>query len=139
MHDVEEFCNDLKCKQYDEKPQCSDKMSRQSTAKPTVATPRKNVGRVFPSIWWPKPLTSTKVPFWSATSSTIPDGYISFTDGRNTTAREFKLALLASVSMSAPKVDDGPEASEDEVLSENSARTWRRRSISCSNVLGYVP
>ena len=52
----------------------------------TVATPRKNVGRVRPSIWCPYPFTSTNVPFCWSTVWVIPDGYISSTVGTNTAA-----------------------------------------------------
>lgn len=52
----------------------------------TVATPRKNVGRVLPSIWWLYPFTSTNVPFCFSTLCEIPLGYISSTVGTNTAA-----------------------------------------------------
>ena len=52
----------------------------------TVATPRKNVGRDAPSIWWPYPFTSMNVPFCASTSCEIPAGYISPTVGTNTAA-----------------------------------------------------
>ena len=50
----------------------------------TVATPLKNVGLLLPSICSPYPLTSTNVPFCWETSWLIPEGYMSFTDGKNT-------------------------------------------------------
>lgn len=49
----------------------------------TVATPRKNVDLVCPSIWCPNPWTSTNAPRWSAVFCVMPEGYISETVGAN--------------------------------------------------------
>lgn len=56
-----------------------------------VATPRKKVGLLAPSIWCPYPLTSTNVPFCADISWLMPDGYMSWTCGRNT-AEAFLIA-----------------------------------------------
>jgi hypothetical protein len=50
----------------------------------TVATPRKKVGRLCPSIWCPYPLTSTKVPLCSPMFCEMPEGYIWSTVGTKT-------------------------------------------------------
>ena len=84
-----------------------------------MATPRKNVGLVFPSIWCPNPCTSTNVPFCSATFCEMPVGYISDTEGRK---------IADGVRINAVSV------SEAFTLSDMAERSSRSRG----RVLGYV-
>lgn len=49
----------------------------------TVATPRKNPGRLFPSMTSCNPFTSRNVPLCLLTSVVIPLGYRASTGGRN--------------------------------------------------------